>query len=483
MEKNLKNILVVSFGFLLLFTAYGGLQSLQSSLHQEHGLGVASLSVVYAALIVSSMFLPPILIKKFGCKWTIVGAMCCYITFSLGNFSASWYTLIPTSVILGLGGAPLWSAKCTYLTIAGNSYAKKTGKHGKDVINQYFGIFFLIFQSSGVWGNLISSLVFGQAPVKAPTSDEELECCGAYDCIANATNGADTPKRPSETLIYTLLGIYTASGVLAVLLIVFLLDQIQTNQDEGKNEKKPSKHGASKEEKKPSKQGESTEEEKPSFWFTFLATFRNIKDTRQCLLIPLTMYSGFEQGFLAGDYTKSYVTCALGINFVGYVMICFSGANSLCSMLFGKISQFTGRKALFALAAIIHIACIITMLLWKPNAKYLAVFFILSALWGVADAALQTQTNALYGVLFEKNKEAGFANYRLWESLGFVIAFGYSTFLQVYIKLYIVLAVLIVSMVAYGIVEYIESKTYCDMPQTTQEEPIQKQQNAQQTKL
>lgn len=33
-------------------------------------------------------------------------------------------------------------------------------------MNQYFGIFFLIFQSSGVWGNLISSLVFGQKPTQ-----------------------------------------------------------------------------------------------------------------------------------------------------------------------------------------------------------------------------------------------------------------------------------------------------------------------------
>lgn len=72
------------------------------------------------------------------------------------------YTLIPTSVILGLGGSPLWSAKCTYLTISGNVQASKEGKKGSDVINQYFGIFFFIFQSSAVWGNLMSSLIFGQ---------------------------------------------------------------------------------------------------------------------------------------------------------------------------------------------------------------------------------------------------------------------------------------------------------------------------------
>lgn len=48
----------------------------------------------------------------------------------------------------------------------GNSYAEKAGKVGRDVVNQYFGLFFLIFQSSGVWGNLISSLVFGQTPTQ-----------------------------------------------------------------------------------------------------------------------------------------------------------------------------------------------------------------------------------------------------------------------------------------------------------------------------
>ncbi|NXU75725.1 UN93A protein, partial [Oreotrochilus melanogaster] len=436
MERNFKNVLIISFGFLLLFTAYGGLQSLQSSLHSEEGLGVASLSVLYAALILSSMFLPPILIKKLGCKWTIAGSMCCYITFSLGNFSASWYTLIPTSVILGLGGAPLWSAKCTYLTIAGNAYAEKAKRSGKDIINQYFGVFFLIFQSSGIWGNLISSLIFSQASNKVEQSEENLECCGAYDCTTGTSNATGSAE-PSSSLIYTLLGIYTASGVLAVLLIVIFLDQIKSDQAEAEKERL----------------------EAPSFWATFLATFQQLKDKRQCLLIPLTMYSGFEQAFLSGDYTKTYVTCALGIHYVGYVMICFSAVNSLCSLLFGKISQFTGRKLLFALATSTNAACIAALLLWKPHPKQLAVFFVFPALWGLSDAVWQTQTNGLYGTLFEKHKEAAFANYRLWESLGFVIAFGYSPRLQVHTKLYILLAVLALAAVTYGAVEHLEERS------------------------
>ncbi|XP_074046399.1 protein unc-93 homolog A-like [Macrotis lagotis] len=433
MERNLKNVLVIAFGFLFLFTAYGALQNLQSSLNNAEGLGVVTLSVVYGALIISSMFLPPLLIKKFGCKWTIMASMCCYITFSVGNFYANWYTMISTAVILGIAGAPLWSAESTYLTISGNIHAKKTGKLEKDVINHYFGIFYLIFQSSGVWGNLISSLVFQQEPPIGEITEDQLMNCGAQDCF-QINLSSNSTNRPANDLIYTLVGIFTGSGILAVLLVAIFLDPISKDSEENEKEK-----------------------EEP-IWSHLLATFRHLKDKRQCFLIPQTMYSGFEQGFLAGDYTKSYVTCALGIHYVGFVMICFSAINSLCSLIFGKISKYTGRMVLYALGAGIHITSIIFLLLWRPNPSSQTLFFVIAALWGVGDAVFQTQNNAIYGVLFVKNKEAAFANYRLWESLGFVIAFGYSTFLCVKIKLYILLTVLLVSMVSYGCVEYLEHR-------------------------
>ncbi|XP_012514735.1 PREDICTED: protein unc-93 homolog A isoform X1 [Propithecus coquereli] len=434
MERSLRNVLVLSSGFLLLFTAYGGLQSLQSSLYSEEGLGVTALSALYGAVLLSSMFLPPLLIRSLGCKWAVAIPMCGYVAFSLGNFSASWYTLIPTSILLGLGAAPLWSAQCTYLTIVGNAHAEKAGKLGKDVVNQYFGIFFLIFQSSGVWGNLISSLVFGQTPSKDAIPEEQLASCGARDCLM-ATTPSNSTQRPSPELVYTLLGIYTGSGVLAILLIAVFLENIEDTQREGGGEKKST-----------------------PFWSTLLSTFKLFRDKRLRLLTLLPLYSGLQQGFLSGEYTRSYVTCALGIQFVGYVMICFSATNSLCSLLYGRISRHTGRIALYALGAGTQLCCSIALLLWTPHPDQLAVFFVFPGLWGVADAVWQTQNNALYGVLFEENKEAAFASYRLWEALGFVVAFGYSTFLCVYVKLYVLLGVLSVAMVAYGTVEYLESK-------------------------
>ncbi|XP_078226979.1 protein unc-93 homolog A isoform X4 [Callithrix jacchus] len=337
-------------------TESGGLQgvdltSSQSSLYSEEGLGVTALSTLYGGMLLSSMFLPPLLIQRLGCKGTILLSMCGYVAFSMGNFFASWYTLIPTSILLGLGAAPLWSAQCTYLTIMGKTRAEKAGKRGQDGVTQCFGIFFLIFQSSGVWGNLISSLVLGQTPSQETLPEEQLSSCGASDCLM-ATATTNSTQRPSQQLVYTLLGIYTGSGVLAVLMVAAFLEPARDVQHQRGGEKKS-----------------------PPFWSTLLSTFRLYRDKRLCLLILLPLYSGLQQGFLSGEYTRSYVTCALGIQFVGYVMICFSAADALCSVLCGKVSQYAGRVALYVLG-----------------------------LWGVADAVWQTQNNGIKKQLKEINQ-------------------------------------------------------------------------------
>ncbi|KAI4797980.1 hypothetical protein KUCAC02_024723 [Chaenocephalus aceratus] len=137
---------------------------------------------------------------------------------------------------------------------------------------------------------------------------------------------------------------------------------------------------------------------------------------------------------------QNYVTCALGIHYVGYVMMCFGATNSVCSFLFGRLARYTGRAALLLFAALTNFSCIIALLFWRPHPDQLPIFFVFPALWGMADAIWQTQTN-----------EAAFANYRMWESLGFVIAFAYSTSLCLETKLYILLSFLVLTVITYPI--------------------------------
>ena len=86
------------------------------SLPSQDGLGTVSLASTYGALVVSCMFLPTFLIRRFTTKWTLVVCMLGYSTYMAGQFYPQYYTLVPTAIILGLGAAPMWSAKCSYLT-------------------------------------------------------------------------------------------------------------------------------------------------------------------------------------------------------------------------------------------------------------------------------------------------------------------------------------------------------------------------------
>ena len=85
--------------------------------------------------------------------------------------------------------------------------------------------------------------------------------------------------------------------------------------------------------------------------------------------------------------------------------------------------------------------------------------YVLAGLWGTADAIWQTQINALYGVLFASDEEAAFSNYRLWESMGFLLAFiTQASGVCVFPKLILTLIFLSLGMCGYFAVEFLERK-------------------------
>jgi hypothetical protein len=119
-----KNVFAVSIGFLLLFMSFSSISALQSSLNADHGLGTYSLTTIYVGLVFSSLFLVTFTIDRLTVKWTIVVCDLCYMGYILAQFHPAFYTLLPTGLLVGLAAAPLWSAKCTYLSVVGKRYSE-----------------------------------------------------------------------------------------------------------------------------------------------------------------------------------------------------------------------------------------------------------------------------------------------------------------------------------------------------------------------
>jgi len=429
-RKITKNVYVISFGFLFLFTAFQSLQNLQSSLNKDEGLGLASLSVIYGALILSCIFVPPFVIGRLGCKWTLVLSMTGYVLYTVSNYYARWGTLIPASIIIGTCAAPLWSSKCAYLTTTGIRYSQLSSETQDAVVTRYFGTFFLIFQSGQIWGNLISSLVLQQG-VEDTFRENAGEVCGASFCTHPPALSNSTGEY-NRSLVIRLLSIYVGIGIFAVLFVIVMLDRLTGDLDRRKAQE--------------------------SSVSLLIATIKHLQDKRMLLVLPLTMFSGLEQAFTFGDFTQAFVTCSLGIHRVGFVMICFGATDAFFSLTLGRLTKYTGRIPVFISGAVIHFAVIIIMLIWRPDYHLMWVFYVIAALLGYCDAVWQTQINAMYGVFFHDNQEPAFSNYRLWESLGFVIAFAYAKFLCIKVKLIILLVVLIISLVGYFTAEYINKR-------------------------
>lgn len=137
-----------------------------------------------------------------------------------------FYTLVPAGILLGLGAAPMWASKATYLTQVGQVYAKITDQAVDAIIVRFFGFFFLAWQTAELWGNLISSLVLSSgAHGGGGGGNSSLSLCGANFCVVASAENANLERPPSEE-IYEISTIYLACIVAAVAIIALFLDPL-----------------------------------------------------------------------------------------------------------------------------------------------------------------------------------------------------------------------------------------------------------------
>ncbi|XP_066270930.1 protein unc-93 homolog A-like [Branchiostoma lanceolatum] len=435
LDRIWKNQLVLSLVFLLNFLAFRSLQNLQSTLNSEAGLGVVSLSCIYGSMVLSCLYAPFFIHKVGSCKWTVVVCLFGHILFSGANFYPSWYTLIPSSVLLGSISGPFWTAQITYLTTSAQEYAKLLQHDNPEGdIAMFNGVFYFFNDFAGTSGNLISSLV-----LSAGSKDiRKGEFCGAMDCgirpetnwtshdVTNSStsnNSTGVLDNKQQEIMYTLFGVFLACNILAALIAGFCLDKDAKNSERASEEPTPVSQ-------------------------LLLRTVRVFKDVDYLLLLPMLVIIGMSEAL-----PSSYVGCALGVQMVGYVMMCYCATSSVVSPLFGHLSKYEGARILILVAAAANAVLLIYMLLWQPDEDSLATILSVTGGWSVVTAVWRIQLFAVLGVMYPSNQEAVFANAEMAGSIGSMLVFAYSSALCMDVKLYIYMAVLALGTVGYGAME------------------------------
>ena len=300
------------------------------------------------------------------------------------------------------------------------------------IIVRFFGIFFFLFQTHAIWGNLLSSLVLKTSASNSTADD--IGTCGANFCPHTDDEEEDEEKKEDKTPVYILAGVCLFFAVCAAAVVALFVDSMTRY---GEDERKELNGG------------------KLTGKRLALATFKQMLHPYQLLIIPITVWSGLEQGFLSADITRAYVTCSWGVDKIGWTLMCYGIVDAVGSLSFGPVVRRFGRVPVFLFGAVLNAGLLTTLLLWRPSPDVPLVYFLVTGLWGFGDSIWQTQINAVYGVLFPAKEEEAFCNYRMWESAGFIVSFVWADLVCVRPKIYFLYAWLGVSMVGYLYVEEI----------------------------
>ncbi|XP_065054633.1 protein unc-93 homolog A-like [Rhopilema esculentum] len=435
-----KNVLLVSLSFSVTFMSFASLQNLQSSLNPVGGLGVASLSVSYSLAILTGIFASSMIVKKKGCKWSLMVFTFCYAPFAAANLYPTWYTMIPASVIIGIAAGPVWTAKATYITSSALQYVDITGAEKGPAITKFFGVFQMILTSGNIIGSLLISIVLkpdgSDATIGNITNAEEYTC-GAADCPSknqwsSAANGTAAVKVANLESVNILMGIFLGAVVLAGLILV-PIDDVNSSSKEKRQNQSVKSH-------------------------IFAVANIVYRDKRMACLLPFCIYAGLSPGFIAVDLAKSYVTCAFGIENLGFVFTVLLCTQTVSAGLIGKFEQYIGRRSIIVSNSVLSMGLLVFLLKWRASSSPAYVFYLVAACYGVTKSVWRTESNSVCGLFFADKQEPAFAVLRVCVSFGFVLSFASGYYLCVYMKIYFHMFIVTLALIGYGMAEYFDRK-------------------------
>lgn len=153
-------------------------------------------------------------------------------------------------------------------------------------------------------------------------------------------------------------------------------------------------------------------------WRMMMATFKQMKDPNQLLLVPMTLWSGFDMTFWSADFTyvmkcdqesfklilnrtflQAFIACSLGLEKLCFIMLCMGVVSAFGSIACGYLVKVVGRIPLFLFGSLTNFALLVAMqFFWVPDPSKPEIFFIVAALNGI--------TNAVWGTLINSKRTA-----------------------------------------------------------------------------
>ncbi|ELU15338.1 hypothetical protein CAPTEDRAFT_224010 [Capitella teleta] len=429
----LKNLLILSLSVMFVYAPFYALRNLQSSINHENGLGLISMALMGVTYILGCL-LGTGLVNRIRPKWALLFGLSGFLVYILANFHATFFTLLPATLLVGFTNANLWVAQGTYLTSIGISYAALTAKRHDHVLMLFNGTFVFFLQFSQFLGNLVCSMILGMdfssstddhldLPEAILSTDWNTSFCGSSYCHSYLIEHASYSI--NAITLAVLLGIFSALCICGMSLLGFFLDKLDV----------------------------IFHKSKVKVLGQILRVAHLHRHRSMLLAIPGYVFLGAQAAFVYGDFTKAFITCPFGVHMVGYVMMFFGICDSITAFINGPVQQMCGRRSVLFAMAVFHLSLLVILYLWKPRPDEHILIFLLAGALGMCDATWQTQTCTMTGLMF-KEREAAFASFRIYESLGFTVAAGVAQFICIDVKIVLLAVTLVLSMASNAVLEF-----------------------------
>eukprot|EP00731_Ephydatia_muelleri_P023231 Em0015g814a len=356
--KRTPTSMVSARAFSSSLCGFGGLRNIQSSINSNAGLGVVTLSILYALFMVSSLYTPG-LINAFGTKYVYLAGVSGYFLYTAANYYSTWYTLIPACVIAGLASGPVWAASRVHIIQVAIEMAPFLKKAETTVISQFVGIVYLAFQLSSVPGNLASSLILYLTD-KDAYGNSTLNTTNASLCTAGT-------RKIEQKYIYMLISVYMAFMTASLVIAALTVDNTRRAQKQS--------------------------------WKAKIKTvfdvevFKMLFTWKMALIFPMGMYAGMELSYFTGTFAKDYISNCLGVSQVGFVLIVFGAASAIMSGFIGRLIKYVPHFVFIIVAGLVSAGLLVFLLLWNPVPSY-AMVYSFALIWGLTDSVWDTLSSA-----------------------------------------------------------------------------------------
>ena len=213
MATSYAKVVVLAVGFGLICTTYFVLNSLTTSLQAE--IGSFCLAALYFGWL-TALFISPSLVGILGAKTCALVSSVCTLIYSASYFHPSWYTLMPSSLGMGIGYGFLYTAAGTIK----NDEVQRSVEQWKVDPMIYQGRFSAIIVSFGLGASSLLSGVISVVILSFSDYNATSHLNGTVDLkTPNTCNSAQLEVQLEDKAYYILVATLATTSLLSIFMV------------------------------------------------------------------------------------------------------------------------------------------------------------------------------------------------------------------------------------------------------------------------